>query len=422
MATVMTNIRVFDGESVTEDSAIRWRDGLIVAVGGAELLEPGDEHVDGRGGTVLPGMIDAHVHLLPGSPRQAVTFGVTTVLDMFSKPDLVREATAQGAGPDASDVRSSSVGATAPGGHPSLMYAPFPYVSGPADAEAFVADRVAEGATHLKVLYEDGTVGPMSWPSLDVPTVAALVRAAHGAGLLVAAHISTAQAAMDLLPTGVDVFAHVPFDALTDEQVQAIADAGIAVIATLSIADGFPGANGHMPLLDELTLKPRLGPAWSEVVKAQGERWLPPEFPDFSVPQDNVRRLRAAGVPILVGTDAPNPGVVHGASVHRELQHLVAAGLDPLDALKAATAQTADVFGLADRGRIRPGLRADLVLVEGQPDRYISDSQYVAAVWKQGARVDLDGYVGSADERAGIALLQEMTNKVIAAMQKEFGR
>ncbi|MFB9907967.1 hypothetical protein [Allokutzneria oryzae] len=86
MATTMPSIRIFDGERVTSDSAVRLHDGLIVAVGGPEQLEPGDEHVDGGGGTVLPGLIDAHVHLLSGSPKQAVTFGVTTVLDMFSKP------------------------------------------------------------------------------------------------------------------------------------------------------------------------------------------------------------------------------------------------------------------------------------------------------------------------------------------------
>ncbi|GAA4033966.1 amidohydrolase family protein [Allokutzneria multivorans] len=414
----MTNVRIFDGERVTSDSAVRLRGGLIVAVGGPELLEVGDEHVDGAGGTLLPGLIDAHVHLLSGTPKQAATFGVTTVLDMFSKPGLVREAMEQGAGPNAADVRSSSIGATAPGGHPSLMYAPFPCVTSPAEAEAFVADRVAEGATHLKVLYESGSGGPMMWPSLDVATVAALVEAGHRAGLKVVAHVTTAQAAMDLLPTGVDVFAHVPFDRLSDEQVQAFVDAGVAVIATLSIADGFPGADGQMALLGELTMRPRLGQAWLEVVKAQGQRWMPPELPDFRVPVDNVRRLREAGVPVLAGTDAPNPGIVPGASLHRELQHLVAAGFPPAEALTAATAGTADVFGLADRGRVRPGLRADLVLIEGQPDRYISDTQHVAAVWKQGERVDLDGFVGSEDEAAGLTMLREMTDKVIAAFKE----
>ncbi|QYN18890.1 amidohydrolase family protein [Amycolatopsis sp. DSM 110486] len=418
MATTITQVRVFDGRHLTEHTAVRLTGDLIAAVGGPELLLADDEHVDGRGGTLLPGLIDAHVHLLPGAPRQALSFGVTTVLDMFSKHDTVQRAVAQGAGPDAAEVRSSGIGATAPGGHPSMMYAPFPYVTGPQDAEAFVAERLAEGAHHVKVFYDDGANGgPMPMPSLDVPTVSALVGAAHRAGLIVVAHATTAQTAIDLLPTGVDVLAHVPFDPLTEAHVRAISAAGVAVIATLSVAEGFPGDGDGMPLLAEPELTRRLGPAWSGVLERQAQRWLPPQLPDFTAPAVNVRLLHDAGVPVLAGTDAPNPGTVHGASVHRELQRLVAAGLTPAEALAAATAHTADVFGLADRGRIRPGLRADLVLVDGRPDQTITDTQRVAAVWKRGVRADLDTYVGSADEQAGLAALRAQTDKVVAAVR-----
>jgi imidazolonepropionase-like amidohydrolase len=417
VTTTITGARVFDGERLTSHTAVRFDGGRIAALGDDTLLGPGDEHVDARGGTLLPGLIDAHVHLLPGAPRQALTFGVTTVLDMFSKPDTVREALARAAGPDCADVRSSSVGATAPGGHPSLMYAPFPTVSGPRDAERFVAGRVAEGAAHLKVLYDDGTGGPMPMPSLDVPTIAALTEAAHAAGLVVAAHVSTARGALDLLPTGVNVLAHVPFDTLDAGRAAAIAAAGVAVISTLSVADGFPGGS----LLAEPALAARLGPAWCAVLERQRERWLPPQLPDFAVARDNARLLHAAGVPLLAGTDAPNPGTVHGASLHRELGHLVASGLSPAAALTAATARPADVFGLADRGRIRVGLRADLVLVSGRPDEDIAATQEVVAVWKQGVRADLDAYVGSADEQAGLAALRAQTEKVIAAVRDRLG-
>ena len=87
---------------------------------------------------------------------------------MFSQPDLVRRCKAEAAARlDVADVRSSGIGATAPGGHPSMMYTPFPTVTGPDDAEGFVADRIAEGSDYLKIIYEPGDGRLFTLPSLD---------------------------------------------------------------------------------------------------------------------------------------------------------------------------------------------------------------------------------------------------------------
>ena len=98
--------------------------------------------------------------------------------------------------------------------------------------------------------------------------------------------------------------------------------------------------------------------------------------------------LHEKGVPILAGTDAPNPGTAHGASVHRELRLLVDAGLTPAAALAAATSAPARAFKLSDRGRIAPGLRADLVLVNGDPTRDIGATRDIVTIWKRGVRVE----------------------------------
>ena len=97
-------------------------------------------------------------------------------------------------------------------------------------------------------------------------------------------------------------------------------------------------------------------------------------------------------MPILAGTDAINPGTAHGASIHRELELLVAAGLSPSEALAAATSVPASIFGLSGRGRIAPGARADLVLVDGDPTTDIKATRRIVGVWKQGRAIDRDAY------------------------------
>src|SRR5262249_15120213 len=104
--------------------------------------------------------------------------------------------------------------------------------------------------------------------------------------------------------------------------------------------------------------------------------------------QTSVRKLHAAGVPILAGTDAGNPGTTHGASLHGELALLVAAGLSPVDALAAATSVPARFFNVRERGRIASGLRADLVLVDGDPTTDITATRAIVTIWKNGAAVD----------------------------------
>jgi imidazolonepropionase-like amidohydrolase len=100
-----------------------------------------------------------------------------------------------------------------------------------------------------------------------------------------------------------------------------------------------------------------------------------------------IRQLVAAKVPVLAGTDAPAPGLAYGASLHKELEHLVNAGLTPTAALAAATSAIARAFRLDDRGRIRTGMRADLLLIDGDPSKDIRATRNIAAIWKRGVRV-----------------------------------
>jgi predicted amidohydrolase YtcJ len=109
-ATTIVNAKVFDGTKSQDWTSVRVADGLITRCSVASAAREGDEVIDAGGGTVLPGLIDAHVHLVPGAAAQSLTFGVTTVLDMFSKPGLVASAKEQaGSRPDVADVPRVSV-------------------------------------------------------------------------------------------------------------------------------------------------------------------------------------------------------------------------------------------------------------------------------------------------------------------------
>ena len=103
---------------------------------------------------------------------------------------------------------------------------------------------------------------------------------------------------------------------------------------------------------------------------------------------ENVRRLRAAGVRLVAGTDAPNPGTGAGISMHGELRLLARAGMGSAEALAAATSVAADAFGVAERGRIAEGHLADLVLVRGDLEEDVSRSHDIVAIWKDGYLAD----------------------------------
>lgn len=102
------------------------------------------------------------------------------------------------------------------------------------------------------------------------------------------------------------------------------------------------------------------------------------------MPLERAANCTPPGYGCSPATDASNPGTAHGASLHDELALLVQSGLSQAEALTAATTIPAAAFGLTDRGRIVPGLRADLVLVDGDPSQDISATRAVSSVWRDG--------------------------------------
>ena len=138
----------------------------------------------------------------------------------------------------------------------------------------------------------------------------------------------------------------------------------------------------------------RLGPDRTQRL-GRGDPHVPDGFGQGMKPtvmQQAVRQLKGARVPILAGSDCANQQTAIGASLHQELEQLVASGLTPTEALVAATSLPAARFRLPDRGRIAPGLRADLLLVRGDPTQDIRMTRDIVAIWKQGQRLDREAF------------------------------
>jgi len=391
---VIRNVRVFDGETVAERQTVVISQGKIAALGGSDIaVPPRAQEVAGEGRTLLPGLMDSHVHLPFFNPaaalQQNLAFGVTTTVVMWAAPQLVSQVKALGDRPDVAAALMAGTGATAPGGHPAQMdpqAARFtPTLNSPGEADAFVAARVAEGAEFIKIIYDDTSEAyGRTLPTLDEATVAAVVTSAHKRDRIAIAHIGSERFARGAISAGVDGLAHLFVGPTVSADFgQFAARRGVFVIPTLSVLYSICGRSDGPELLKEPDTMKFVKPQFRPLLE------MPPASSKVScdaAPQA-IRQLVEAKVPVLAGTDAPAPGLTYGASLHRELEHLVNAGLTPTAALAAATSATARAFRMSDRGRIRTGLRADLLLVDGDPSKQIGDTRNIVAVWKRGERV-----------------------------------
>ncbi|WP_163509495.1 amidohydrolase family protein [Fodinicola acaciae] len=351
--TAITNARVFDGDKLSGPRTVVI-DGAVI---GDDAATP-TRVVDAGGAVLLPGLIDAHVHLHDRVVLEKLArHGVTSALDMATWPPdrlaSLREV------PGLTDIRSAGLPAIGPGGIHAQMLGlpPEAIVTEPEQAEPFVAERVAEGSDYLKIVLEaPGGGGP------ELSAATALVEAAHQAGKRVVAHATSVAAYEMAMTAGADVITHSPIGGpLTGDHAERLVAAGRVVIPTLI-------------MMRKVT---------EQFGRAEG----------FAGALRSVAEMHRAGVPVLAGTDSANavPGMAfqvnHGESIHEELALLVEAGLTTVAALRAATELPARYFGLADRGRVAAGLRADLLLVDGDPLADITATRNVVRVWCGGVEV-----------------------------------
>ncbi|WP_426513266.1 amidohydrolase family protein [Dactylosporangium sp. McL0621] len=341
---------------------------VVVAGGRITEVRLGDHPstVEVIDGTLLPGLVDCHVHLcadagqaapdrlaqatpddltatIENSLRAHLEAGVTTVRDLGDPHSAVLNSRAR-----TPNVIASGTPLTIPGGHCWFLGGE---VRGPDAVRRAVRDRVAEGARVVKVMASGGVFTPgtdTAGTQFTDEELAAAVDEAHAHGLPVTAHAHAHAAVWQSLRAGVDGIEHCTSVTrsgahIDGELATALAAAGVAVCPTL-------GSDPAVVVPPE--------------VLAMAERAGLTQ----AILQDGVARLFKAGARIVAGSDAGiGPAKPHGV-LPRTLEEYVASGMDPASALAAATVQAADACGVPERkGRIRPGFDADLLVVEGDP-------------------------------------------------------
>ncbi|KIX94871.1 uncharacterized protein Z520_09561 [Fonsecaea multimorphosa CBS 102226] len=409
---IIKDIRLFDGDKVVENSSVRVENGIITEVGD-NASKDGTPVISKPGHTLVPGLIEAHCHPYDNVklPEQCFRFGITTLMDMHNvhehavqQKQWARERT------DFPDIKSCHYAATISGGWPAFVekklskdghekFDKYPNIATEADAEAYIARSLQDGADYIKLMHEVGTAigippGLIAQPTESVQ--AAVVRAAHQKGLKVIAHALSRKDTLEVLRAGVDGLAHTFFDEpITPQVIELYRRNRAWCTPTLGCSGSMTGES--LNIVKQFSEDPRVRSRVLDTdvqvmqhcmhLKADTARW------DYAI--DSVRQLRAAGVQIVTGSDsAPGaPGLVFGVNLHIEMFLLVhKAGMTPLEVLKSTTSVTADAFGWSDRGRIGPGLKADLVLVEGNPMVDITDMLNIRGIWRDG--VKFEGHEG----------------------------
>ena len=362
------------------------KDDRIVAVGrpGSFQLPSGTRVINAAGKTVMPGLINAHVHYGYDTitRRNFLTSGVTAVCDLGSSlrvmPNFNRSVTLE----QESAARGFKSGPiiTAPGGYPGNYYGcSWNYdVATPAEGRTAVEDLMQRGSDVIKIALEPGQP-QRPLPVLDTDRVRAIVDTAHANNLLVRAHVRRGCMLDIALDAGVDVVEHIPLPFCLETDLKEVLAAG-----DLYLAEQLAQQQRLERMVEQgVVLVPTLTICTGVV---EHLAWLTPDerqaVDDFFL--EVVRYYHDRGGVIALGNDYGQPGVSQHLPL-AEMDLLLAAGLTRMEVLEAGTRHAARVSGHGhELGVLAPGRLADVIVVNGDPLQDISALKRVTVVIKGG--------------------------------------
>lgn len=440
---VFYNFTMFDGvnSQVQPDCWLEVTDGHIHRIGTGSR-PPSDRAIDLGRRTVIPGLIDAHVHLIsPFAPEinlavlrslyrqirlnlaNCIRSGVTTVRDVGCTPGMIRRMKrwvkeGKTVGPRIVCANSFIIPPEAMPEDVPIFPLPLRLflggqvverVSTPDQVRDKVRRMVALGADWIKTTHTDKSLfmNRLDPPVFDDACFKALVDEARKQNRPVTMHQTQVNGFRKAVELGVDSMEHAPLDALTDEDICRMVDAGIPIVPTINVMR-------EVLLLDQIAV-------WMD---KEGENYLCPEslrqtrellklfqrgitpeiaqkgyYADkamfirkFPVMMENVKRLHTAGAVIGCGTDAGGAPFTVFGRFYEEIDSLLEVGLSPFEALQSATAVNARILHLEDKlGTIEPGKLADFVVLDGDPMTDTMALRQVRMVVKEGTIVYQEG-------------------------------
>jgi imidazolonepropionase-like amidohydrolase len=416
--TALTHVRVIDGTGrpPLEDATVVIEGDHILAIQQGTGTVPASARVlDLHGDTVMPGLINAHGHLaliqdgqnsgtaytaenVIAELRQYESYGVTAMLSLGLNRDLLypirqqqREAKLDGA-----TVFTADRGIGVPDAAPPLPAAP-DQLYRPASAEEARAavDAMAKRHADIVKIWVDSLGGTK--PAMSPEIYRAVIEEAHKHHLRVAAHVYYLADAKSLVNDGVDVLAHSVRDKPVDQElIAAMKRHRVWYIPTLTVDESFyiyaqhPGfmlLNFFKEAISPVLLTMLTSDAYSQKVNQDPK--TEQHKADFAMDQRNLKTLYDAGILVGFGTDSgAMPTRIPGFSEHRELEDMVQAGLTPMQAIVCATRSNAALLGIeATRGTLRPGKRADLIVLAANPLDDITNTRSIVTIFHDGRTV-----------------------------------
>ncbi len=380
-AVAYEGARVITGDgSVIESGVFVVENGQFTGVGASGEIEvpDGAERVDLSGKTVMPAIVNAHIHLSSerderiSQLQHMAYYGAGAVVSLGTETDGVGIEMRDEVIPDAARAKTADRGITMP--EPGRSEAPY-WVETEEEARAAVRELAEQQVDIVKIWVDDrgGQYERLS-PELYGP----IIDEAHQHGLMVTAHVFYLEDAKGLLRAGVDVFAHGVRDLDADDELMELWAERPEVVLV-------PNLPGPGLALDLSWLSGTVPAAQLEEMQAASVDNAAAQE-SFGIQARNLARFAEAGIKISFGTDGNAAW-----APHQEMEDMVRSGMAPGDVIVAATKTSAELMNWDDLGEIAAGKSADFIILDANPLDDIANTRQIDAVYLRGTMVDREG-------------------------------